>query len=165
MTTAATLHQNDISECKNQTLFEAVRRMFNTFKFPAQFLIESLRAVNYVLNRCATCSLNPTTPHERLYDVPPDLTLLIVILCIAYVHIPSDKRTKLQPKAKRCLLVGYDDESKAYRCQDPLAYCIVTSNDVTFFEHIPGNFVDAQNFVDLFSGFDAEDDLTDPILP
>lgn len=125
----------------------------------AHLYIESLRVVNYVLNRCATRALNLTMPYERLYGVPPDLTRLRVIGCTAYVHIPSDERTKLQPKARRCVLVGYNDESKAYRCWNPLARCIVTTNDVTFFEHILGNFVHAHSFVDIFNDFDAEDDL------
>lgn len=38
----------------------------------------------------------------------------------------------------------------------PSAFCIVTTNDATFFEHIPENIVDVHNFVDLFSDFDAE---------
>lgn len=63
------------------------------------------------------------------------------------------------------MLIDYDDESKAYRCLDLLARRIVTTNDVTFFEHIIGNFVDVHNFVELFSSFDVKDDLPESILP
>lgn len=38
--------------------------------------------------------------------------------CIAYVHNLDPHRHKLSPKAKICVLVGYDDCSKGYRCFD-----------------------------------------------
>lgn len=108
---------------------------------------------------------------KKLYGVSLDLTRLRVIGCTADVHILFHKQTKLQPKSKHCVQVGYNVEFKAYRCWDLLARHIVTTNVVTFFEHIPGNFVDAHKIVginkivDLFSGFDAENDLLDPTLP
>ena len=32
-----------------------------------------------------------------------------------YIHIPKDKRTKLDPSGKKGIFVGYSESSKAYR--------------------------------------------------
>ena len=40
---------------------------------------------------------------------------------IAYVHVPKEKRRKLDAKAEKCILVGYSDEQKGYKCYNPRA--------------------------------------------
>ena len=32
-----------------------------------------------------------------------------------FIHVPKDKRTKLDPFGKKRIFVGYNDKSKAYR--------------------------------------------------
>lgn len=34
---------------------------------------------------------------------------------IAHVHIPQQKRTKLDDKSRKCILIGVSDELKVYR--------------------------------------------------
>lgn len=34
--------------------------------------------------------------------------------CDAYAHIAKDEQGKLDPKAKKCILVGYDEATKPY---------------------------------------------------
>ena len=52
----------------------------------------------------------------------------------AYVHVPAEVRSKLDPKAENCVLVGYSEEQKGYRCYNPLTKKIVVSQDVIFDE-------------------------------
>ena len=54
--------------------------------------------------------------------------------CIAYVHVLDEVRSKLDPKAEKCVLVGYSEEQKGYRCYNPLTKKIVVSRDVIFDE-------------------------------
>ena len=42
----------------------------------------------------------------------PDLYHLKVFGCIAYVHIPNELRSKLDPKAEKRIFVGYSVEQK-----------------------------------------------------
>ena len=35
---------------------------------------------------------------------------------IAYVHVPDEKKKKLDAKSEKCILVGYYDEQKGYKC-------------------------------------------------
>ena len=51
-----------------------------------------------------------------------------------YIHIPKEKRTKLEPSGKKGIFVGYSKSSKAYRIYFPGFKKIDTSTDVTFDE-------------------------------
>ena len=58
--------------------------------------------------------------------------------CDAYAHIPKDERGKLDPKAKRCILVRYGEATKAYRLYDPVSGKIIFSRDVVLNEENRG---------------------------
>jgi hypothetical protein len=51
-----------------------------------------------------------------------------------YVHVPKDKRSKLDPSGKKGIFVGYSETSKAYRVYIPGYRQIEISRDVTFDE-------------------------------
>jgi hypothetical protein len=50
------------------------------------------------------------------------------------VHIPKEKRKKLDAKAEKCILVGYSDEQKGYKCYNPQTKQACVSRDVVFDE-------------------------------
>ena len=73
--------------------------------------------------------------------------------CIACVHIPNEKREKLDDKGEKCIFLGVSDQSKAYKPYNPSTKKILISRDVVFDEeltwpwsdnvvrqHIPLNF-------------------------
>ena len=51
-----------------------------------------------------------------------------------YIHIPKEKRTKLDPSGKKGIFVGYSESSKAYRIYFPGYKKIDISKDATFDE-------------------------------
>ena len=51
-----------------------------------------------------------------------------------YIHIPKEKRTKLDPFERKGIFVGYSDTSKAYQIYFPRFKKIDISRDVTFDE-------------------------------
>ncbi len=53
---------------------------------------------------------------------------------IAYVHVPDEKRSKLNPKAEKCIFIGYSSEQKGYRCFSPSTRKLQVSRDVVFDE-------------------------------
>jgi hypothetical protein len=65
---------------------------------------------------------NPEVNHLRIFGFP------------LYVHVPKDKRSKLDPSGKKGIFVGYSETSKAYRVYIPGHQQIETSRDVTFDE-------------------------------
>ena len=52
----------------------------------------------------------------------------------SYVHVPTKVISKLDRKAEKCVLVGYSEEQKGYRCYNPMTKKIVVSRDVIFDE-------------------------------
>ena len=51
-----------------------------------------------------------------------------------YVHVPEEKRAKLEPPSKKGIFVGYSDCSKAYRVYIQGQRHIEVSRDVIFHE-------------------------------
>ena len=55
---------------------------------------------------------------------------------IAYVHVPHEKRRKLNAKAEKCILVDYLDEQKGYKCYNPRTKQVRVSRNVVFNESL-----------------------------
>ncbi|KAK3730444.1 hypothetical protein QZH41_012646, partial [Actinostola sp. cb2023] len=52
----------------------------------------------------------------------------------SYAHIPKDERKKLDPKARKCVFLGYGTDTKAYRLFDVERQRVIYSRDVKFDE-------------------------------
>ena len=80
--------------------------------------------------------LGLNTPYAIWYGHKPHLAHLRVFGCIAYNHIPQEKRRKLDPHARKCIFTGYSEASggKAYRLFDPHTQKFLFSRSVTFDE-------------------------------
>jgi hypothetical protein len=59
------------------------------------------------------------THEEKFIGKKPDVSHLRMFGCIAYVHVFEEKRSKLNPKAKKCIFIKYSLEQKGYRCFNP----------------------------------------------
>ena len=61
-------------------------------------------------------------------------------LCIfdypIYIHVPKDKRTKLEPSGKKETFVGYSESSNSSKIYIPRSRQIEVNRDVTFEEEI-----------------------------
>jgi hypothetical protein len=66
--------------------------------------------------------------------VKPTIGYFRVFGCVAHAHVPDQKRSKLDDKSKKCVLLGVSDESKAYRLYDPISKKIIISKEVIFEE-------------------------------
>jgi len=76
------------------------------------------------------------TPEEKFTGKKPNVSHLKVFGCIAYVHVLDEKRSKLDPKAEKCIFIGYFLEQKGYRCFNPSTRKLHMSRDVVFDEMI-----------------------------
>ncbi|PHT90442.1 hypothetical protein T459_05555 [Capsicum annuum] len=54
--------------------------------------------------------------------------------CIAYAHIPDQKRKKLDDKREKSIFLGVSYQSKAYKLFNPNTKKILISRDVIFDE-------------------------------
>ena len=79
---------------------------------PHSFWAEAVSTAIYIMNRTPTVAIHDVTPEESFTGKKPDLSHLKVFGCIAYVHVPDELRTKLDPKAEKCISIGYSH----FRC-------------------------------------------------
>lgn len=89
---------------------------------------------NYLTNWSPTHANSGFSPYQRLFKKPPDLHHLHVVGCLVFVHKPDERRSKLDSKTIKCILVGYSKEIKAYKCYEPGTRLIYISRDVHFAE-------------------------------
>ena len=114
-----TPQQNGVSERMNRTLVKTVRSMLVDAKLPHEFWAEALSTAVYLRNRSPTKAVDGMTPFEAWMKKKPTVSHLRVFGCKAYAHVPKDERGKLDSKAKKCILVGYGEDTKGYRLYDP----------------------------------------------
>ena len=88
----------------------------------------------YLKNRSPTSTLVDKTPHEVWSDKKPFIAHLRVFGCDAFMHVPKEKRSKLDNKAKKCIFVGYKDGIKGYKLWNHVTGKIVYNRDVVFRE-------------------------------
>lgn len=130
--------QNGIAERKNKQLLEVVRALLVEGNVPCKFWGEALNSAVYLVNRTPSSVLNFKRPLDVFSDhhtLPPTVKLAPKVFgCIAYVHLHSHQRTKLEARALKCVFVGYGLTQKGYKCYDPLSKRFFVSMDVTFHE-------------------------------
>jgi hypothetical protein len=103
---------------------------------------DAILTAAYLINRMPSRILNFETPLQKFQEFFPNTRLtsdlpLKVFGCTAFVHIHSHLRTKLEPRAIKCVFIGYSPTQKGYKCYDPITKKIFLSLDVTFFENEP----------------------------
>jgi hypothetical protein len=74
------------------------------------------------------------TLEEAFTCEKPDMGHLRIFGCLVYIHVPKDKRTKMEPSGKKGIFVGYSETCKAYRIYVPGERHIEVSKDVSFHE-------------------------------
>ncbi|GJR47272.1 retrotransposon protein, putative, ty1-copia subclass [Tanacetum coccineum] len=142
LTVAGTPQQNGVAEHMNKTLMDKVRYLLIQSRLPKTFWAERQTSNGpiYLFN---------TSHRERLRKVTyggcglghPSLIpkcvieMLRIFCCVAYLH---DKQGKLEPRAIKCVLLGYLEGVKGYRLYrlDGELHKIVIRRNVVFNESV-----------------------------
>jgi hypothetical protein len=95
---------------------------------------EAAMTIVYVQNRLPHSALGLKTPEEMFTGKKPEVSHLKIFGCPVFIHIPKEKRNKLEPSGKKGIFVGYCEVSKAFRIYIPGHRHIEISRDVTFDE-------------------------------
>jgi hypothetical protein len=80
---------------------------------------EASNTIVYVQNRSPHKILGNKTPEELFTGKKPEVIHLRILGCPLYIHVPKEKRTKLEASGKKGTFVGYSETSKAYRIYIP----------------------------------------------
>ena len=107
--------ENGKAECLHRTIINRTRAIRCDSSLPPNMWGKAVKAASY-LNTCMpTRTLEDTTPFEMWCGERPDVSHLCELGCKVWVHIPGDN-PKIYNRSVECILVGYSDSSKAYRC-------------------------------------------------
>ncbi|KAJ9562014.1 hypothetical protein OSB04_007174 [Centaurea solstitialis] len=129
--------QNGRAERKYRHILDTVRTLLVSAKCPERFWGEAAFTAVYTINRHPTPLLQNKSPYETLHGISPAYELLKVWGCACFVQLQPHERTKLEPRARVCLFLGYGIEHKGYRCWDPISKRLRISRHVTFWENVP----------------------------
>jgi IS30 family transposase len=107
--------QNGVAERKNRVIINVVKAMIHNQSLPMFLWVEGCNTTVYLQNRSPHQTLEGKTPEEAFIGSRLEIGHPKIFGCPVYIHIPVEKRTKLQPSWERGILVGYSEDSKVYR--------------------------------------------------
>jgi len=108
--------------------------MMQAKKLPLNLWAEATSTAMYILNRTCLGRKDNETPYEIWHGKKADLSHLRIFGSEAYEYIEKQFRKKFDPKAKKALFVGYQNDSRNYRVYDPTTRKISVSKNVYFNE-------------------------------
>ena len=134
-TIPATPEQNGVAERFNRTLLDMARSMIHGAGLSKKFWGEATMSANYIRVRCSTTSVKDNKcPLELWTGIKPSIQHLRVFGCKVSVHVPDHQREKLDAHSWTGILVGYSSSQKGYRIWDSRRECVVTSQNLVFYE-------------------------------
>nr|GEU34312.1 Gag-Pol polyprotein [Tanacetum cinerariifolium] len=141
-----TPQQNGVAERMNKTWFERARAMLATTSLEKLFWAEAVNTACYVINRSSSTIVELKTPIEMWTQKPVNYSDLNLFGSPVYVMYNTQETTKLDPKFRKCLFLGYANGVKEYHLWDPAAHKVENefqSNDS--FEASPQHQVNETN--------------------
>ena len=79
---------------------------------------------------------------------------------MSYVHIPYQRRTKLQPKSQKCVFLGYPDDTKGFKLFNLETNKFIRSRNVVFCEdefHAFNTNVNRSKWLTIFPAIEGPD--------
>lgn len=130
-----TPQQNGTAERFNLTALDAIKVMLEDSSLNNSFWSEAVLCFTYVWNR--VCHGNQDkTPFEKYGGQTPSVKHLKIFGSKAFVVIPKQRRTKLDVRAKRGVMVGYAMSTRGYRIWLPAENKVIETSDVRFDEPV-----------------------------
>jgi len=104
--------QNAVAKRKNKNIAKIAPTMLNEKNLPNYFWVEAVATIIYIMNRTPIATVHGMTLEKKFTCKKPNVSHLRMFSCIAYVHVPDEKRSKLNPKAKKCIFIRYFFKTK-----------------------------------------------------
>ncbi|KAK2452382.1 putative mitochondrial protein [Trifolium repens] len=156
-----TPQQNGVAERKNRHILEVARSLMFTTHVPKFLWGEAVSTATYLINRMPSRVLKFQTPFQVISNCFPQTRVLStlpikVFGCSVFVH---HQASKLDPRALKCIFVGYSPNQKGYKCYSPISRKFYNSMDVTFFENQPfytKTDIQGENFTQEYQLWDID---------
>ncbi|GKE56202.1 gag-pol polyprotein [Tanacetum coccineum] len=131
-TTEYTPQQNGVAERMSKTLLERARPMLATAILGKSFWAEAVNTACYVIKHSPSTAVELKTSMEMWTGKPVNYLHLYMFGSFVYVMYNSHDTTKLDPKSRKSLFLGYADGVKGYRLWDSTAHKVVVCRYVFF---------------------------------
>jgi hypothetical protein len=126
-----TPQQNGVAERMNRTIISKAHCMLSNTGLNRHFSAEAASTACYLINCSPNISIDTKTPIEVWSGSPADYSQLRVFGCTAYAHVDNGK---LEPRAVKCIFLGYQSGVKGYKLWNPQTQKVVISRNVIFDE-------------------------------
>ncbi|WVZ62982.1 hypothetical protein U9M48_012667 [Paspalum notatum var. saurae] len=126
-----TPQHNGVAERMNRTIISRACCMLSNAGLNKHFWAEAASTACYLINRSPSITLDKKTPIEVWSGSPADYSQLRVFGCTAYAHVDNGK---LEPRAIKCIFLGYQSGVKGYKLWNPQTQKVVLSRNVIFNE-------------------------------
>jgi len=127
--------QMGIVERMNRTLTQIARSMLIQSGCPKEFWAEALNTAAYIVNRMP--DEDGKSPFYKVFGRHPRIKHMRMFGCRAFVQLERHERSKLDPKARAGIFVGYDASNwRCYRVWDSATRRVRLSVHVSFIEHL-----------------------------
>ncbi|CAI7883064.1 unnamed protein product [Closterium sp. NIES-53] len=135
LTTAYTPQSNGVAKRANPTIIEGGRTILVDSILPLRFWPLAIRHATVIKNRVLThVGGQHWVPMEKWSGKKPLVDMLRVFGCMGLVHVPKEKRDKLQAAAVWAVHLGLAWGSKGWLMWDPKSNTIFTTRDAKFME-------------------------------
>ncbi|RDX88400.1 hypothetical protein CR513_30014, partial [Mucuna pruriens] len=121
---------------KTRHLLEVARALLFQMSVPNVYWGEVVLTVTYLINRLPTRVLNGIKHMLSFFPSSPLMLSLPsrVFGCVAFVHSDNPHHGKLDPRAVKCVFIGYPSNKKGFKCYHPPSRRFFVSMGVTFHE-------------------------------
>ena len=106
-----------MAERRNRHLLEVARSLLFQMNVPKSYWSEAVLAATYIVNSMPTRVLNSRSPIDHPSSIFPHFQgirnfLPKIFGFVAFVHVHNHSRSKLDPRAIKCLFLGYSSTQK-----------------------------------------------------
>lgn len=119
--------QNGNIERANRTAQATMRVLLKDSGLPQRFWGFAICTGTYLHNRTPNTNTNGKTPHELFFGSTPQADHLRIFGSWAFVHVPEERRKRLDDRAIKCRFVNYLDGMKGWRFWIPTKNTFVES--------------------------------------
>ena len=124
--------KNGIVERKHKHILGTARALLFHSHAPKSFWYFAIAHVVHLINRQPSQLLNNFSPYQLMFESVPEIDHLRLFRCLAYVSTLEAHRTKLDPRARKCIFLGYKHGTKYFLLYDLQSRGIFVSRNVYF---------------------------------